>query len=700
MTKIFRATIIFGATLIFVLSAADKAREQTLQRAIDLMESKGDLAKAMPLFEDAARSSDRAVAARALLYLGQAQERQGTEKARATYQRIVKEFSNQTETVAAAQKRLASLGEQGASSVLSKRLLCSDCGYFDETDFSADGRLMVFTHWDSGDLATRDMSTGKVERLMAKSGNWKDSKAYGESPVLSRDLRQIVYFWETDKESRTQLRIMPNEVGGKARVVVDNPEYRFLGPTAWSADGKSVLAVLRKRDNTWQIAWVSVADGAIKVLKSLDSRIQGGSHTTLSPDGRYIVYNARVLNPGNPRSATDSQDQHIYVLAADGSLETEVVKTAGINQYPVWTPDGKHILFVSDRSGKFDLWSIAVRNGKADGPESLVSSQIGKVVGAWMHGNSYYYTNNDIRAEYVNIADFAEGGSKQSRIVKATESFIGIRPAWSPDGKSIAFKRHHPGSADGYDTVVHSLETADERTYLTNLGTSMSGAPSWLDGGKTIEVGINGLICRFDLKTGESSAFPKSVLPAWLVQTTPFVHSPDENVIYAARNDPKDWDNLPMRIMAVNLTSGQERLVFTMPNPGNAWFALTPDVRTFVVMRKDQKSRTTHFSRLNADGTGYREIYNLPTKAFRDNFAITKDGRYLLVAKRNEEGKNWSLLRIPIEGGAPEPIGVELEENLYDRSIALSPNGTRIAYSSTKFNGEIWALDNVLSVLK
>src|SRR5260370_41309646 len=80
--------ILTGATLLAAaLFAADSAREQTLQRAIDLMESKGDIAKAMPLFEDAARSLDKAVAARALLYLGQGQERQGVERARATYER-------------------------------------------------------------------------------------------------------------------------------------------------------------------------------------------------------------------------------------------------------------------------------------------------------------------------------------------------------------------------------------------------------------------------------------------------------------------------------------------------------------------------------------------------------------------------------------------------------------------------------------
>jgi hypothetical protein len=99
------------------------------------------------------------------------------------------------------------------------------------------------------------------------------------------------------------------------------------------------------------------------------------------------------------------------------------------------------------------------------------------------------------------------------------------------------------------------------------------------------------------------------------------------------------------------------------------------------------------------DGTGYREIYTIAQGDFNDNFTLTKDGRWLLVAKLNDD-KNWQLIRIPIEGGVPEPTGGELETSLYNRSIDLSPDGSRIAYTATKRVQELWALDNVLTVLK
>ncbi len=56
--------------LSWLLWAADRAREQKYQEAVELFESKGDVPGAIRLFEDAAKSSDRNLAARSLLYLG------------------------------------------------------------------------------------------------------------------------------------------------------------------------------------------------------------------------------------------------------------------------------------------------------------------------------------------------------------------------------------------------------------------------------------------------------------------------------------------------------------------------------------------------------------------------------------------------------------------------------------------------------
>jgi tetratricopeptide (TPR) repeat protein len=106
-------TTIIGIAAVMLsalaFAASDPAGEKKLQQAIDLVDSRGDLARAIPLFEEVSRSPDRALAARALLHLGQAQERQARERARATYEKILKEFGNQAAIADVARKRLNAL---------------------------------------------------------------------------------------------------------------------------------------------------------------------------------------------------------------------------------------------------------------------------------------------------------------------------------------------------------------------------------------------------------------------------------------------------------------------------------------------------------------------------------------------------------------------------------------------------------------
>ncbi len=307
-----------------------------------------------------------------------------------------------------------------------------------------------------------------------------------------------MYQW-IEPEHVMQLRVMPNEPGTKSRTLIDNPEYSDFTAAAWFPDGRSVLEGVEKPDKTWELVRVSVADGSIKLLQSLGWRVSYGilDRPQVSPDGRYVVYTALAENPKEPPRKffaaripeNAPRDQHIYVLAVDGSGINEIVKTSGINRNPVWGPDGKRILFTSDRLGKDSLWSIPVQTGKAAGAASLVTQDISRDVGDFSSvvgvvGGSYYYAGHG-SGTYIHVLESLDKAAPE------IENFVGTAAAWSPDGKSIAFKRSHAGGlATDYDLVVHSIETGDERTYLTKLGTTGNGAPIWSQDGKSIVTGI------------------------------------------------------------------------------------------------------------------------------------------------------------------------------------------------------------------
>jgi hypothetical protein len=149
----------------------------------------------------------------------------------------------------------------------------------------------------------------------------------------------------------------------------------------------------------------------------------------------------------------------------------------------------------------------------------------------------------------------------------------------------------------------------------------------------------------------------------------------------------------------VDLSTGQAKPILTLAAPsapGAVALQLTTDGRTLVIRWPEQKTKTIHFARVNVDGTGYREIFSISQKDEGGPMALTKDGRSIIFAEAHDN--NWSLMRLSIDGGKPEFIGLEVDNRT--QNLDLSPDGSRIAFSNAKRVQELWALDNILSALK
>ena len=99
-------------------------------------------------------------------------------------------------------------------------------------------------------------------------------------------------------------------------------------------------------------------DGSARNIKTL-----GWSHPSklcLSPDGRWIVYDS-PQKEGAP-------ERDIFLVSADGSREMPLVKHPADDLVLGWTPDGKKVLFASDRTGAtMSVWAVEVSDGKPQG---------------------------------------------------------------------------------------------------------------------------------------------------------------------------------------------------------------------------------------------------------------------------------------------------------------------------------------------
>src|SRR5712691_10965757 len=345
-------------TASFAIAQKDDQAEVLIQAAHQKQLVEGQLEQAIQLYKRIVQehAGNRTVAAKALLEMGQCYEKLGNTEARKAYERLVRDYGDQNEAAAQARSRLAALsGNVGSrsSEMVTRRVWAGQVppdGYV-VGSVSPDGRYLSDVDWTTGDLALRDLMTGKTRRL-TNEGMFLNQPSFS---VISLDGKEVAYNW-FNKNGPPDLRVVRMD-GSAPRILY---EEALALPTDWSPDGKHILTLLYKEPSTFQIAVISVVDSSVRVLKTLDSY---SLKIKFSPDGRYIAYDARQQ---------DSDNSDIFLLAADGSREIRLVEHPADDQLLGWTPDGSHILFASDRSGTMSAWMIRVADGKPQGSPELV----------------------------------------------------------------------------------------------------------------------------------------------------------------------------------------------------------------------------------------------------------------------------------------------------------------------------------------
>jgi Tol biopolymer transport system component len=708
-------TLAAAVMSVSTVRADDPARARKLQQAIDLIESKGDLAHAVPLLEDAAMSTDKTLAVQALLYLGKAQERTDKAAARKTYQQIVSRFGDQQGATTQARARLALLGEGAATAPTDRKVLSKTDIVF--PSLTRTGDAIVFAE----DLTTPsviDIRTGGVTRLVDPEPN----TAQVAFPLLSPDQKQIVMTWLGPK-FQPELQIIGRAPGEKPRTLLSsNAEIRYFRPLAWGPDSTWLVVELQKKDQTWSVARMNAADGRLQVLKSLDWRRSDGGgqwRTSLSPDGRYLAYAALATNPSSPNVATETLDKHVYVLAIDGSSEVDLTATGGIHENPVWTADGSHVLFLSNGSGAFDLWAVAMANGKPISAPVVVQRNIGRVVPiGTTSGGALYYITRLAPVSMLALVDVAPNDHSPSRSDKLPADLVGLRPSWSPDGKYIAYLRPKPGGGNKEELVIRTLATGDERRYFPENGVQIgaSDKPLWFPDGHALvqRVTIAGAapggdqaLYEADPQTGtfaELKGFGRFGLGGefraaigsdnrTLYTTGPLLR-PDSN-----KGGPID------RVMAADLMTGEQRTIFTSgPDTLLPGIALSPDNKTIGVFSFKRpvdfgpnSSVVFHLALIGTDVNGLREL----SGPSRWSGAVwSRDGRSLLVvAGPNGDLPPGSIVQADAETGTVRPTGIHVEGLT---SFDLSPDGSRMVVGKqvTGFSTEVHVLENIPAALK
>ncbi len=280
-------------------------------------------------------------------------------------------------------------------------------------------------------------------------------------------------------------------------------------------------------EEKWGIYALDISTEDVHLIYSSPERISG---LQINCTGDTFAFSQRF-------GGDDTDDEEICIMSVDGTNYKRLTNNTVLDTYPVWSPDGSLIAFLSWREETMDIYTM-----DSDG------SNVKKMYDSGFHDGDIHWLNNTIvftrNSQIWMMNDDGTGAHQVTDPPRAGEwgkavlPFGDYDPRLNPDGTVIAFERMVDDESPhgNYDIYTINVDGSHE-TGVTATGYTQ-GLPKWSHKGDTIlyEVAAAGETGVFELYVmnadgSNSYSITPEYFPDNFLCHSP-VFSPDDSIVY------------------------------------------------------------------------------------------------------------------------------------------------------------------------
>lgn len=501
---------------------------------------------------------------------------------------------------------------------------------FAEPSLSPDGSEIAFV--SAGDIWTVPAQGGDARLLVS-------SDADESRPLYSPDGKRIAFV--STRTGNGDIYVLTLATGQLQRITYDDQAEQL---DAWSHDGAWLYFSSGRSDISGMSDEFRVhSDGGTPMAIAGD-RYAAEFWGAPSPDGNTVAITARGVSRGQWwRKGHSHLDESEIDLVRDvhgTPTYTPIVPMGAKSGWPMWSPDGETIYFVSDRSGAANLWEQSASAGAT--AHQLTTFTDDRVI--WpsisANGKSIVFERDfgvwryDIGTRKAAAVSITLRGSPASTGTEHRTFTNGIqRFALSPDGRKVAFIVHGEvfaaSSNDGGDAVrvtntpsaedqiewapdskrlVYTSDrdgprhlfiydfTTNTETQLTH-GASSDVSPEWSPDGAHIAYTRDAR----ELRVLDMPSRTDRLLATASLNRPPFLgrsdmaFSPDSRwIAYTPDAGPRNFSN----VQVVNITGGDSKPVSFLANTSSNAIAWSRD-GSYILLSTGQRTEMRQLARID-----------------------------------------------------------------------------------------------------